>query len=59
MSSVINKAAVKKLALEKAQLRAWKPERVSKSFVDRIEARVRAMIASEVQAHPSKGKTLT
>jgi len=59
MSNMTNRAAIKKRALEVATQRAWKPTRVSSSFLDRIEAQVRAMIVREVQAHPSKGKTLT
>jgi hypothetical protein len=57
--SMINRTAVKRLALDKAQQREWKPTRVAASFLDRIEAKVRALVASEVKAHPSKGKTLT
>jgi hypothetical protein len=59
MNNIINRAAVKKRALELVSQRAWKPTRVSASFLDRIEAQTRAMIVREVQAHPSKGKTLT
>jgi hypothetical protein len=58
-TNLTNRAAVKRRALEIAQQRAWKPTRVSASFLDRIEAQIRAMIVREVQAHPSKGKTLT
>jgi bisphosphoglycerate-independent phosphoglycerate mutase (AlkP superfamily) len=32
--------------------------RVGMSFVERIEAKVRAAIREEVRIHPSKGKTL-
>ena len=59
MSNMTNQAAVKRRALEVTQQRAWKPTRVAKSFLDRIEAQTRAAIVREVQAHPSKGKTLT
>jgi hypothetical protein len=59
MSNMTNQAAVKRRALEVAQQRAWKPTRVAKSFLDRIEAQTRAAIVRETQAHPSKGKTLT
>ncbi len=55
----MNRAAVKKRALSKAQQRAWKPTQVRKSFLDRIEARLNAIIDSEVMSHPSKGKSLT
>lgn len=59
MSNMTNQAAVKRRALEVAQQRAWNPTRVGKSFLDRIEAKVTALIYREVMAHPSKGKTLT
>lgn len=58
MSSTINRAAVKKRALDKVKQRAWTPERVGKSFLDRLEAKFNALIDSEVMSHPSKGKTL-
>jgi hypothetical protein len=59
MSSTINRAAVKKRALDKAKHRAWTPTRVGKSFLDRLEAKFNSLIDSEVMSHPSKGKTLT
>ena len=37
---------------------ANKFQRVGMSFVERIEAKVRAAIREEVRIHPSKGKTL-
>jgi len=58
MNSTINRSAVKKRALAKAQQRAWNPTQVGKSFLDRIEAKLNAIIDSEVMSHPSKGKTL-
>lgn len=56
--NLINRAACKKRALEIAQMRAWKPTRVSAEFLNRIESQLRNIIVSEVQSHPSKGKTL-
>lgn len=59
ISSVINRAEVKRKALELADMtrgQGW--TRVGKSFLDRIEARTRAAIAEEVRIHPSRGKTL-
>ena len=55
----INKAAVKKLALEYAKAnRAGRFTRVGKEFFERINAMVRNVITNEVQRHPSIGKTL-
>jgi len=54
------RSKVKKTALEiAAAIRpANKFNRVGMSFVERIEAKVRAIIREEVRIHPSKGKTL-
>ena len=54
------RSKVKQTALEIASaLRpANKFSRVGMSFVERIEAKVRAAIREEVRIHPSKGKTL-
>ena len=59
MNSLINRAAVKRLALDKVKERAWKPTRFAESFFERIEAKVRILVIHEVKAHPSKGKTIT
>jgi len=50
----------RKTALEIAAVirPANKFSRVGMSFVERIEAKVRAAIREEVRIHPSKGKTL-
>jgi hypothetical protein len=54
------RSKVKQTALEIAcTIRpANKFSRVGMSFVERIEAKVRAAIREEVRIHPSKGKTL-
>lgn len=56
----LNRARVKRTALElAAQIRpANHFTRVGMSFIERIEAKVRAAIREEVRIHPSKGKTL-
>lgn len=55
----LNRAAVKKFAVEHAQLtRGFRPTRCGMSFLERIQARTRAAIAEEIRIHPSKGKTL-
>tara|TARA_R100000808_G_scaffold24260_1_gene55416 strand:+ start:1696 stop:1878 length:183 start_codon:yes stop_codon:yes gene_type:complete len=59
MKNIISRTNVKKLALEvSAQHRAGKFTRVSKDFLDRIEAITKRAIVSEVRRHPSVGKTL-
>jgi len=54
------RSKVKQTALEMAAAirPANKFSRVGMSFVERIEAKVRAAIREEVRIHPSKGKTL-
>jgi len=58
--SLLNKKAVRELALAQAkELRPFvKFERVSQSFIDKIEGAVRRSIAYEIKLLPSKGKTL-
>jgi hypothetical protein len=56
---LLNRSSVKKLALEFSQKnRAGKFTRVSKDFLERVNRKLAELIASEVQAHPSVGKTL-
>jgi len=56
----LNRDAVRSYALEiAAQVRPFhKFERVSLSFLTRIEAATRRAVVEEVKKHPSKGKTL-
>jgi hypothetical protein len=55
----INRAAIKKLALDYAKAnRAGRFTRVGKEFFERINSKVRNLVTSEVQSHPSIGKTL-
>lgn len=59
MNSLLNKSNVRKLALEhSAAHRAGKFNRVSKEFIEAVEANTRAFIAARVHSHPSIGKTL-
>jgi hypothetical protein len=60
MLDLINKSHVKEYAVEAARQHrpAWSPQRVSKTFLERINARVRSIILDEIGRHPSKGKTL-
>lgn len=58
MSLLINKAAVKKFALEIAKLRYHKFTRVSQQFLDDMDALVRTAIRNRVAGAPSKGQTL-
>jgi hypothetical protein len=56
----INAKAVRELALHLAS--AHRPAqgftRVSKEFLERVDAKVRNLVLNEVKAHPSKGTTL-
>jgi hypothetical protein len=56
----INAKAVRELALHLAA--AHRPtqgfNRVSKEFLERIDAKVRNLVLNEVKTHPSKGHTL-
>ena len=56
---LINKAKVRELALKHSRdKRNGKFTRVGKSFFDKINSRVHALVGSEVHCHPSLGKTL-
>jgi hypothetical protein len=56
----INSKAIKELALHVAKETrpAWGAQRVSKRFLERINAHVRALVTQEIQRHPSVGKTI-
>lgn len=56
----INAKACREVALHLASYHrpAQGFNRVSKDFLERINAKVRNLISAEVQAHPSLGKTL-
>ena len=58
--SLINKAQCKKFALRwaKESRMGWKPERVSKQFIDDLETKVRLVIQSAIKRHPTVGKTI-
>jgi len=57
MSSLINRRAVKQTALDLSQrLRNGTFKRVGKTFLDRIEAKTKNLIVTEIEQHPSKGK---
>lgn len=53
---LLNRKAVRKEALRLAQNRNF--NRVSQTFLDRIEDHVRMTLAAEIHRHPSIGKTL-
>lgn len=58
-TSLLCRSKVKAFALEISRTkRAGKFTRVSKDFLDRMEARFKADIHSEIHRHPSVGKTL-
>jgi hypothetical protein len=58
-ASLLNKAKVRQYILDTtARLRpGWTCTRVSGEAVDRIEAKLRAMIRTQIQGHPTKGQT--
>ena len=58
MATTINQKAVRQLALRLAEARGSKFTRVSKTFLDRIDGKVRTIIAAEIHAMPSSGKTI-
>ena len=58
MKSLLNRKAVKEMALECAKHRARKFTRVGKDFLDSVEAVVRSTIRFKVENHPSVGVTL-
>lgn len=55
---VVNQKAIRRLALDLAQKRAHKFTRVSQDFVNRIDASVKMLVLREVEALPSKGRTI-
>ena len=55
---ILNRSAARRYALEFALANRPKFTRVSQEFLDRIEARAKAVIQAEVQRHPSLGVTL-
>lgn len=58
--TLINKKHCKEFVLQYAQDRrtGWKPERVSKKFLDDLNIKVRMLITGAVRKHPTKGKTV-
>jgi hypothetical protein len=60
MSSLLNRAAVKQFALDHAARtrQAVNFTRVSKDFLEAIEAKLRVAITERIHQHPSKGTTL-
>jgi len=58
--SLINRAQCKKFALRWAQenRKGWTTNRVSKQFLDDLDAKVRIMIQSAIKRHPSVGQTI-
>ncbi len=57
---LINRAQCKKFALRWAQdnRKGWKPQRVSKQFLDDLDTKVRLVIQSAIARHRSMGKTI-
>jgi hypothetical protein len=59
-SSLINRTECRKFALRWARdhRKGWTTNRVSKQFLDDLEAKVRIMIQSAIKRHPSVGQTI-
>ncbi len=57
---LINQKACKELALRWAQANrlGWMPTRVSKRFLDDLDAKVRLIVQRAVNSHRSVGKTI-
>lgn len=57
---LINAKHCKEFALQwaKANRQGWNPERVSKQFLDDLNAKVRLTIQGAIAHHPSVGKTI-
>ena len=57
---LINRAQCKKFALRWAQenRKGWSANRVSKQYLDDIEAKVRILIQLSINRHPSVGQTI-
>jgi hypothetical protein len=56
---IVSPSKIRDLALAVSkEARQGKFTRVSKDFLDRIEAKTYALVVAEVKAHPSVGKTL-
>jgi len=58
--SLINRTECRKFALRWAQehRKGWTTNRVSKQFLDDLDAKVRIMIQSAIKRHPSVGQTI-
>lgn len=55
---VLNKKAVRRLALDLAKRRTHKFTRVSEEFIDRIDSSVKLLVLREIESLPSKGRTI-
>jgi len=60
MASLINRAAVKQLILERVKVikPAWPATRVSESSLEHVEARVRNIVDDALRRHPTIGVTV-
>jgi hypothetical protein len=60
VSKLINEKAVKAFALERVQVvrAGWKATRVSRQFLDQVNAQLRTLIDNKLRQHPSRGETI-
>lgn len=59
-NSLINRKACKELAIRWGQdhRKGWLPKRVSKQFLDDLDAKVRLLVQGAVNKHRTVGKTV-
>ncbi len=60
MDHIINRKQCKEMALRIARdkRQGWQPTRVSKEYLDKLEAKLRNIIIKSIQSHRSVGKTI-
>lgn len=58
MSSLLNRKAVKQLALDVASRRAHRFTRVSKEFLEQVEGELKTLVTTKVNSLPSVGMTI-
>ena len=46
------------LKIARDRRKGWEPNRVSKEYLDKLDAKVRAIIIKSVMSHRSVGKTI-
>jgi hypothetical protein len=57
-TTLLNRSSIRAFALRQAEVRGHKFTRVSKDFYDRIDRKLREIIAAEIHSMPSAGATI-